>query len=83
MHFEINLVFLIKAVFSTWHNNQHKNLNILRTKRAFKVKKVTFIIFKGLLAAKYCSRIENAPLLVKDSPFLNKNTAHVPLLLFD
>ena len=38
-----------RAVFSTWPKSHDKNLNILRTKRAFKVKwKAFFIIFKGL-----------------------------------
>ena len=42
---------------------QNKNLNILRTKRAFQVKqKVFFIIFKGLSVAKNCLRPESAPL---------------------
>ena len=35
--FEINLVFLIKHFFSMWPSSQDKNLNILRTKRAFKI----------------------------------------------
>ena len=40
----------------------NKNLNILRTKRAFKVKQKTFfIIFKRLLVAKNCLRPESAP----------------------
>ena len=39
MHFEDNLIFI----------SQDKNLNILRTKRAFKMKqKALFIIVKGL-----------------------------------
>ena len=37
MDFEINLIFLI-TVFSTWTKSRDKNLNILRTKRALKVK---------------------------------------------
>ena len=45
MNFVVNLVFLIKPFFKS-HN---KNLNIFRTKRAFKMKwKVFLIIFKGL-----------------------------------
>ena len=38
-----------QAFFSTWPKIQDKNLNILRTKKAFKVKqKAFFIMFKGL-----------------------------------
>ena len=45
--------------------SQDKNLNILRTKRTFKVKqKAFFIIFKGLSVAKNCLRPESAPLIV-------------------
>ena len=41
--------------FSLSRNSQDKNINILRTKRAFKVKWRAFsIIFKGLLVAKNC-----------------------------
>ena len=48
MDFEINLIFLIKPFFSTWPKSRDKNLNILRTKRAFKMKQKEFvIIFKG------------------------------------
>ena len=47
MNFEINLNYLIKPSFSVWPESQDKNLNILRTKRAFKMKSF-FIIFKGL-----------------------------------
>ena len=48
--FEINFVF------------QDKKLNILRTKRAFKVKKAFSTIFKELSFAKNCLRPESAPL---------------------
>ena len=37
INFETNLTFLIKPFF-VWPKSQDKNLNILRTKRAFKVK---------------------------------------------
>ena len=49
-HYEsISVTWAIQAVFSTWPKGQDKNLNISRTKRAFKMKqKVFFIIFKGL-----------------------------------
>ena len=50
--------------FSTWLKRQDKYLNILRTKRAFKVtqQKTFFIIFKGLSVSKNCVRPEIAPL---------------------
>ena len=38
MDFEINLVFLIKSFFPHDQNIMIKTLNILRIKRAFKVK---------------------------------------------
>ena len=61
INFEINLNFLIS--FSTWPRSQNKNLNIFRTKRAFKVKlKAFFIICKGLSLAKNCLRPESVPL---------------------
>ena len=45
MNFEINLIFLIKSFFP---KSRDRNLNILRMKRAFKMKwKAFFIIFKG------------------------------------
>ena len=37
LDFEINLIFLINP-FSTWLRCQDKNLDILRTKKIFKVK---------------------------------------------
>ena len=41
--------FSNQAVFPTWPKSRDKNLNILRTKWAFKMKKnAFFIIFKGL-----------------------------------
>ena len=44
MGFEVN-----QAIFSKWSKSHGKNLNVLRTKRAFKMKsKTSFIIFKGL-----------------------------------
>ena len=43
----MNLIFLIKPFFL--HEQKDKNLNILRTQRAFKMKqKAFFTIFKGL-----------------------------------
>ena len=36
MNFEVNLVFLTQAVFSTWPKSRYKNLDILRTKASFK-----------------------------------------------
>ena len=48
INFEINFVFLIKPFF-TCPKSQDKNLNILRTQRAFKIKqKVFFKIYKAL-----------------------------------
>ena len=45
--------------------SQQKNLNILKTKKAFKMKKKTFfIIFKGLSVAKYFFRPEVVPLTI-------------------
>ena len=42
---------------------QDKNLNILRTKKAFKVKQNPFfIIFKEFSVAKTCFKPDNAPL---------------------
>ena len=50
LNFEINLINLSnQAAFSAWPKSQDKNLNILRTKIAFKIKyKTFFIIFEGL-----------------------------------
>ena len=46
MNFEINIIFLIEP-FSTWPQSQNKYVNILRTKKVFKVKqKAFFIIFR-------------------------------------
>ena len=48
MNFEINFVFLIKPLF-LHDQSQEKNLNIIRTEKAFEVKEKTFfIIMKGL-----------------------------------
>ena len=48
MNFEIDLIFLIKPLF-LYDQSLEKNLNILRTKKAFKVKQKTFfIVIKGL-----------------------------------
>ena len=41
-NFEVNLIFLIKFFYKT--TSQDKNLNIMRTKRAFKTKQKTFFI---------------------------------------
>ena len=54
VNFEINLTFLMK-LFLYVTKNQDKNLNILKTKKTFKVKqKASFIILKGFSAAKNC-----------------------------
>ena len=45
----MNLTFTIKSFFLHDQNSQDNNLNILKTKRAFKTKlKAFFFIFKGL-----------------------------------
>ena len=46
IHFNINLVFLVMPFF-TRPKSQDKNLNILRTKRALKIKDI-FIVLKGM-----------------------------------
>ena len=73
INFEINLNFLIKLFFYKTKKSR-QNLNILRTRRSFKVKqKVFFIIFKGLSVAKNCLRPDSAPLyslIYKNGPFL-------------
>ena len=53
--FEINVFFLIEPFFSTWPKSHDKNLNILRTKRAFLTwnKK----LFSSFLKGFYISRI--------------------------
>ena len=38
INFENNLIFLIKLFFSAWPKSQDKNVNILRMKRAFKIR---------------------------------------------
>ena len=51
------------SCFSTWPKSQNKTLNILRTKRSFKVNwKAFFIIFKGLLVTKNRLKTDSAPL---------------------
>ena len=53
--------------FDTWSKSQDKNLNILRTKRAFLIEKLKsfFIIFKGLSVSKNCLRPKSTPLISK------------------
>ena len=69
INFEINFIFLNKPFSYITKKVKTKNLNILRTKRCFKVKqKAFFIIFKGLPCAKNGLRTENGPLtILKDS----------------
>ena len=58
---KLTLSFL-SSRFATRLNSQDKNLNIVRTKKAFEVKqKAFFIIFKGLSVAKNCLRPESVP----------------------
>ena len=60
--FEVDFIFLIKPIFYI-PKSLEKNLNILRTKRAFKVKqKAFFTIFKGPSVAKNFFRHESGPL---------------------
>ena len=59
INFEPNLIFLIDPFF-LMTKSQDKNLNILRGKRAFKVKeKVFFVIFKELSVSKSCLKLES------------------------
>ena len=48
MNFEIYLNFFYLNVFPHDQKSQDKNLNILRTKRPFKMRLAFFIIFKEL-----------------------------------
>ena len=60
MKFKINLIFLIKPFCNM---TKDKNVNILRTKKAFEVKKKAFfIIFKGTSVVKNSLRPESLPL---------------------
>ena len=62
INFEINLIFLIRLCFYMMKSSRQK-FNILRMKRAFKLKlKAFFIIFRGLSMAKFFVRLESAPL---------------------
>ena len=51
-----------QAVFLQDQKIKTKILNILKTKRGFKVKYKAFFIFKGPSVAKNCLRLESAPL---------------------
>ena len=52
--------------------SKDKNLNILRTKRAFKTKRKAFFInFKGIFVGRNCLRTESAPLRGMLFPILN------------
>ena len=59
--------FFRSSRFDTWSKSQDKNLNILRTKRAFLIEKLKafFIIFKGLSVSKNCLRPKSTPLISK------------------
>ena len=52
---KLTVSFLL-SLFPTWPKSQDKNLNILRTKRAFNIRKAFFIIFKKLSATRNCLR---------------------------
>ena len=56
INFEINLIFLIKPILYITRKSRQKFSNWS--------KKTFFIIFKGLLADKYCLRLESAPLTI-------------------
>ena len=59
---KLTLAFLTNH-FPTWTKSQDKNVNILRTRRAFNMKqKVFFIILKGLSELRNCFRFESGPL---------------------
>ena len=74
MNFKINLIFLIKPFFLHDQKSQDKNLNILRKKRAFKMKlKVFFIIFEGLSLKQIKNIMEGeSPTLTKLKKINNK-----------
>ena len=57
-----------QAAFSTWPKSQDKNVNILRTKRAFKIKQQAFFITFKKLSLKQIKQI----FLEGESPTLNK-----------
>ena len=57
-----------------------KNLNILRTKRAFEVKQKAFIIFKGLLIVRNCLRPESVPLTLSVRRSLSYRNQFIDLL---
>ena len=54
----------LSSRFATWPKGQGKKLNIVRTKRAFEVKKAFSITFKGFLLAKNCLRPESVALKI-------------------
>ena len=67
---ELTLSFA-SSHFSTWPKFKDKSSNILRTKRAFKVKwKVFIIILKTLSVAKIFLRPESAPLILIEDRLL-------------
>ena len=45
MNFEVNLIFLIKLFFLYDQKAKTKNFGILRTKRDFKVRESTLVVF--------------------------------------
>ena len=61
INFVTNFSFIVKSFFCMI-KKIGRNLNILRTKRAFKMTpKVFFILVKGLWVARNCLRPEGAP----------------------
>ena len=79
--YETNLIFLIKPFF-IWPKCHDKILNILGTKRTFKVKKVFFIAFKWLLVVKNCLRLESAPLKIMLTSQIYHSFWHFFIILF-
>ena len=71
INFETNLSFHYQVVFLHDQKRRDKKINILRTKKAFKVKilKKKFIIFKGLSFVRNCLSPEGGPLMMKKTIF--------------
>ena len=64
--------FFNQSVVSTWPKSQDKNLNILRTKKGFKIKwKTYFIIFKEQHYIIFIIKANKTIFFVGDSPTLS------------
>ena len=55
MNFEISLFFPNQAIFSVWPKSEDKNVNILRMKKAFKMKSI-FHHFKRVFSCQKLSQ---------------------------